>query len=140
MELGEGLADHAERLVEALLALLELHPEAQELVRLVAAAESELEPPAAQAVDHRRLLHDPDRVVLERKDDHAGAEADPPRLAGGRRGHQQAVRHQRVPREVMLGEPARPVAELVHEPHLGQLLLVALLARLALAPVAEDEL
>src|SRR6185295_914532 len=62
VELGQGLANHAERLVEARLALLELHPEAQELVWLVAASETELEPPAAQAVDHRRLLHDPDRV------------------------------------------------------------------------------
>src|SRR5262249_59814735 len=38
MELGERLADHTERLVEALLALLQLHPEAHELVRLVAAS------------------------------------------------------------------------------------------------------
>ena len=140
MELSQGLADHGERLVEALLALFELHAEAQELVRLVAAPEAELEPPAAQAVDHRRLLHDADRMVLERQDDHAGAQTDPARLAGGRRGHEEAVRHERVAGEVVLGEPAGPVPELVHEAHLGELLLVALLARLALPPVAEDEM
>jgi hypothetical protein len=40
-------------------------------VRLVAATEAELEPAAAQAVDHRRLLDDPDRVMLEGKHHHS---------------------------------------------------------------------
>lgn len=140
VQLPERLPDDPERLVEAVLALLEAHAEAEELVGLVAAPEPQLETASAQAIDHRRLLDDPDRVVLERQDDHAGAEPDAPGLAGRRRGHEQAVGHQRVAREVMLREPARPVPELVQEPHLGELVLVALLAGLPVATIAEDEL
>src|SRR5262249_55811136 len=98
------------------------------------------EPPAAQAVDHRRLLDHPDGVVLEREHHHAGAEADPARLAGGGGGHEQAIRNEGVAGEMMLGEPAGPVPELVHEPHPGELLLVARLARLTLAWITEDEM
>src|SRR5262249_39434080 len=78
-------------------------------------------------------------MVLEREHHDPRAQADPPGLARRGRGHQERIRDEGIAGEVVLGEPAGPVAELVHEPDFGELLLVALPAGLPFPAVAEDQ-
>jgi hypothetical protein len=92
-----------------------------------------------QAVHHRGLLGHADRVMLERQNHHPSPKADAFCLARCCGCHQQAIRHQCIAREVVLGEPATPVAQLFQQPHLCQLLLIALLARKPLTAVAEHK-
>jgi hypothetical protein len=67
----ERRSDHTQRLLETLLAVFEPHPKASKLVRLIAAAKPQFETAVGEAVHHRHLLGNPDRVMLEREYDHA---------------------------------------------------------------------
>src|SRR5712692_1475010 len=74
-------SDNLVRLVEPFARMGHRDPEALELLRLIAAAEPELEPAAGEDVDLRPFLRDPDRV-LEGGDDHGGTDPRAPGLAG----------------------------------------------------------
>ena len=79
----------------------------------VAAADADLDAAAAEGVDDRDVLGQPDRV-LQRQDRDRGAEPDP-RGAGRRVGEERPRRRQAAAavRHVVLGDPADVEAELV---------------------------
>jgi hypothetical protein len=129
VRLVQGLDDHVQGLLEPIVALLSRDAKASELMRLITTAEPQLQSAMGETVHHSGLLCDTDRVVLEGEHDHAGAQAHPRGLARRGGGHEQAIWHQRVAGEVMFGEPAAPVAQCLHQPHLFEELLIACLAR-----------
>src|SRR5207245_2396995 len=68
------LEDHAERLLEALVGLRDRNAEARELVRAIALADAEFEPPAREQIDGRGSFSEQHRIV-PRQHQHRGAEA-----------------------------------------------------------------
>src|SRR5262245_22058389 len=93
-----------------------------------------------QAVHHRCLLGHANWVMLERQNHHPSPKAEAFCLACRCCCHQQTIRYQRIAREMVLGEPATPVAQLFQQPYLCQLLLVALLARKVLTAITEHKM
>ena len=88
--------------------------EGGELAALEAAARAPVDPAARQHVQQRHLLGEAQRVV-ERRQRHRRADAQP---FGARRGHGAHHVHRRADREagkMMLGEPDGVVAGLVHD-------------------------
>ena len=97
-------------------------PEDLDLARLVAAADPELDPPAADHVEHRAQLGHPQRMPLGQD---VGGLAEPDATGLGRDGH---LGHQRVGAElwpfglkVVLGHEVEVVAELLGQHPLADL-------------------
>ena len=113
----ECLQQNVDGLVEALPALVECVTEAVELVALIATAQADIKPAAAQEVGGGDLLED-DQGMVQRQHDDGGADTDP--FGVGREVHRehQRTRQVAVRREVMLGAPdaveAQPVGGLSH--------------------------
>ena len=80
---GPGFEDHGEAFVVARIGLVHRYAEAGELVVAIALADAEIEPPAGEEVEGRRLLGQQDRVVPRQHHDRgaepqpAGARAEP---------------------------------------------------------------
>jgi len=106
----ERLQDDVDRLVPAGAAGVELEPEPLELVVLVAAAEPDVDPAPGEEVERRDLLRGDERMV-QRHDDHRGADAQPRGLGRDVRRELDRARQVAVRREVMLGQPDVPEAE-----------------------------
>src|SRR2546425_9213334 len=101
---AERLQDDVDRLLPPRAAALQLEAEPLELVALVAAAEPDVEAPAAEQVERRDLLGDHQRVV-ERHHDDGRAHSQPGGLRRDVRRELGGAREIAVGREVMLGEP-----------------------------------
>jgi hypothetical protein len=75
-----------------------------ELRRPVAKSEAKLKPPAAQLVDHRGVLGEPDRVLKRREDDRSSdADRDRPRSDCGE--HWEERRQVAIVSDMVLREP-----------------------------------
>src|SRR2546428_1271790 len=121
--LGPGAREHLDRLVHPLAAVVTPEPERHVLVLVVrgAAADADLQAPAAQVVEHGELDGQAHGMVQRHLDD---GEPDPhagrPRRQRAREGNRVGIGA--LAREVVLGEPQ------VVEPHrLGEYSLVELL-------------
>src|SRR5262249_6160686 len=79
-------------------------------------------------------------MMLKRQNYHPSAQAEALCLARRCGCHEQTIWHQRIAREVVFGKPTTPVAQLLQQPHLYQLLLIALLARQPLTAVTEHKM
>ena len=114
---GEGALQHVESLVGQRHAARHRQAEAFELVRRVAHADADLHAPAADIVEHREVLGEPERMVEGQQADVAG-EAH----ALGARRHRRRDRDPRwqvaVVDEVMLGEPDEVEPQPVEPRHL----------------------
>ena len=119
---AESEVEDVAELVRHLEVLLEIDAEALEFVGLVTGADPEHEPPVRQGVG-RGNLGEQARRVVQRHDDHGGAEPDLLRHRRAVRHHQQGRCAQAVVREMMLGEPRDRIPQLV-----GQLRLLGDLA------------
>ncbi len=109
----EEVEQQRQRLLLDVAPRLEVDAEAVELVFAIAGPEAENETAAAQNVEERRVLGDPQRIG-ERQRHHRGADLDALRQAGEIAGIDEDVGHDAVfAREVMLGEPGVIEAELV---------------------------
>src|SRR5262249_46204895 len=106
----EGLQEDVDRLFPARATALELETEALELVWLIAAPESDVEPAAGQEIQGGDLLGDHQGMV-ERHDDDGRPDADARGLRRDVRGKLRRPREIAVGREVMLGEPDVAEAE-----------------------------
>ena len=107
---GESLGDDRHRLVEAFVGLLHRHRKPGELVVAIALADAEIEPPAGQQVESRRLLGQQHRVVPRQHQD-GGAE---PQGRGARTEPGQQVEaggDLAEPGEMMLDDKGRVIAE-----------------------------
>ena len=107
---GPGFDDHVERLVEARIGFRDRHAETVKLVVAVAFADTEIEPPAGEKIDGRRLLGKQHRIV-PRQHQHRGAE---PQCLGLRRqpGEQRETGGNLAEAgEMMLDQKGRMVAE-----------------------------
>ena len=107
----------AHALAKARMRLLLVHAEAAVLVAECAAPEAHIEPPTAHAIQRRRILGKPYRIV-QRGDEHSGAQPNAlgARCDGGRQ-HQRR-RAEAVAREVMLRNPEAVKAKLLAEDRL----------------------
>src|SRR5262249_37335691 len=75
---GQAFKNEVERLGIDILRLRWVLPVVNELLRHRAAAEADLEPPAAQLIEHADLLDHPQRVIERQRVDQR-TEAQPPR-------------------------------------------------------------
>ena len=116
---GPSLGQHLHALFESSTGLIHWDVQFVELTPLEAAADAEVQPPAAQQIHRRRLLSQLDGIV-EGEHSHAGAQADllgNPRQIGQQR---QCGRDDSVAGEMVLRDPHRieaqrfGVADLVH--------------------------
>ena len=99
-----------QRLVRALTRVVLRETEAAELIRLIATADADLEPPAGQVVGKGDVLGDAKRVP-EREDEDRRPDADLRGLCGEPRRHHQRIRDAPVGGEVVLGDPDRIESE-----------------------------
>ena len=133
---GEGALQHLDSLVGQRHAARDRHAEAAELVRRVAHADAHLDPAAADIVEHREILGEPDRMV-ERQQADIAREAHMLGPRRHRRGDGNPRRQVAVVDEVMLGEPdeieAEPVepSDLIHDRGIERLMGKAGLRRIA---------
>jgi len=77
---------HVQNLAEPLAAGVVVHLQVAVFVHHLAAPHSEVQPPVAQGVQHRRFLGDENRV-LEGQDAHARTDADALGSSGGVQAH-----------------------------------------------------
>ena len=108
------------RLLEALAILLLRHVVAAELGRTIAAADADVQTPARDDIDQRRLLGQAQRVV-ERQDRRRQSDADAARARRGHRRQGRRVHREAVVDEVVLGQPDLVEAELLRPLHLLEL-------------------
>jgi hypothetical protein len=99
------------------------HAEQLELALAVAEAEADLEPAAAQLVEHGDVLGEAQRV-LERAEQDRGADPHRRRPLRDRGQHREDRRQVAVAGDVVLGEPDRLVAELFRPRDLVEVLAV----------------
>ena len=139
---GPCLDDHVEAFVKARIGLGDGHAEADELVVAIALADPEIEPPAGQQIERRRLLGEQYRVVPRQHHDRraeaqpAGARTEPGQKVDRRRDlaiagemvldDKAAVKAQRLGLDIVVDK----VAETLGAVELG---LFGLLARRAVA-------
>ena len=133
---GEGELQHVEPFVGQRYAARHRQAEALELVRRVAHAHADLHAPAADVVEHRKILGESQRMVEGQQADVAGeAHALGPRRH--RRGDGNPRRQVAVVDEVMLGEPdevePQPVEprHLIHDRGIERLVAQARFRRIA---------
>ena len=101
---AEAQHDDVDGLLPARPALGQVLAQALELVALIAPAQAHVEAPAGEQVDGGDLLGD-DQRVMQRDDDHRGADADAARLVRQVQGIGHGPRQIAVAREVVLGQP-----------------------------------
>jgi hypothetical protein len=101
----QGVLEHLQMLLEDGASILRVVTEGGEGARGAARGDAQLDAPAADPVQHRRILGRTQRVV-DRQGDHAGGQGDVPGALGGG-GEQDQGRGQAalVLAEVVLGEP-----------------------------------
>ena len=105
--------DGADPVGVALTTGAEVVAEGGEGQRVATGTQAQLEPAAAEDVDDRGVLGDPDRV-LQRQDHDGGAETNAlGALGGGREKGERRGETGAVVQEVVLGHPAAVVAELL---------------------------
>ncbi|HEV8680091.1 MAG TPA: hypothetical protein VGQ90_12005 [Stellaceae bacterium] len=107
---GECSEEHCERLLKAALGLAGRHREAGKFVVAIPLADAEIEPPARQQIERRRLFGEQHRVV-PRQDDDRRSEPQRRRLRRDPGQQVQRRRHLSDLGEMMLGDKAAVIAE-----------------------------
>ena len=135
--LGPGLQDDLDGFAEALGALLGWHAEGIELRMGKAAAGTPVDPAARQHVEQRHLFGEPQRMI-ERGQRHRRADAQ---ALGACRRHDAQHVHRGADAEsgeMMLGQPHRVEARLVHDLDALERTAVNLFQRAVAARPAEE--
>ena len=111
LRLVQRQAENVERLGVALRRALHVDAESFELIFLVAPANADFEPAAAEQVDGGEFFGH-DQRMMQRQGNDGGAEPDPVGAGGQVRQQQQRPRRVAVVQEMMLGDPELGKAEL----------------------------
>src|SRR5581483_440093 len=107
----QQLADGLETLVETQSALIEGNPETGEFVGQEGPGETDLEPPAADRVEHADLAGQFQRVVEDRQHRSGDQAKTPAPLGGGGKEHDRAGRVAAIVVAVVLDDPDVVVAQ-----------------------------